>query len=91
MAPVDPSRGQVLGLLVQTPTLGETVAQGGPIGVVILLVGHKVRSPYEGMILGAFVGLGFQVLNYCNFGSSTEASGNVALHFRALMMKKKVS
>ncbi len=36
---VDPSRGALLGLLVQTPDLGERIRQGGPIGYLILALG----------------------------------------------------
>ena len=38
-APIDPSRGVVLSLLVRTPTLAERVEQGGPVGYFILLIG----------------------------------------------------
>lgn len=48
------------GPAIAAPIVEETSKALGII-VVILLVGRKVRSPYEGMILGAFVGLGFQV------------------------------
>jgi len=37
--PLDPSKGAILGLLVQTPGLGEQVAQGGVIGYIILALG----------------------------------------------------
>jgi biopolymer transport protein ExbB len=37
--PIDPSRGSILGLLVQTPSLEERVQQGGFVGYVILGVG----------------------------------------------------
>jgi biopolymer transport protein ExbB len=36
---VDPSRGQLLSLLVQTPNLGERISQGGVIGYIILGLG----------------------------------------------------
>ena len=35
-AAVDPSRGALLGLLVQTPSLGERIDQGGLVGYVII-------------------------------------------------------
>ena len=35
----DPTRGQLLGLLVQTPDLTERIAQGGPVGYVIIALG----------------------------------------------------
>lgn len=37
--PLDPSKGAILALLVQTPDLRETIAQGGIIGYIILLIG----------------------------------------------------
>ncbi len=37
--PLDPSKGAILALLVQTPDLQEQVAQGGVIGYIILLLG----------------------------------------------------
>jgi len=37
--PLDPSKGAILALLVQTPDLREQVAQGGVIGYIILLLG----------------------------------------------------
>lgn len=36
---VDPSRGSLLGLLIQAPSLGERIAQGGPVGYVIITLG----------------------------------------------------
>lgn len=36
---VDPSRGSILGLLVQAPTLSERIGQGGPIGYIIIVLG----------------------------------------------------
>ena len=36
---VDPSRGSILGLLVQAPTLVERIAQGGAIGYIIIALG----------------------------------------------------
>jgi biopolymer transport protein ExbB len=36
---LDPSKGQILGLLIQAPTLGERVGQGGLVGFVILALG----------------------------------------------------
>ncbi len=41
MAPfgIDPSRGSILALLIQQPSLQERVAQGGTIGYLILVVG----------------------------------------------------
>ncbi len=35
---LDPSRGAILGMLVQAPSLGERVAQGGVVGYVILFL-----------------------------------------------------
>jgi biopolymer transport protein ExbB len=35
---LDPSRGAILGMLVQAPSLGERIAQGGVVGYVILCV-----------------------------------------------------
>ncbi|MEA5444807.1 MotA/TolQ/ExbB proton channel family protein [Gammaproteobacteria bacterium AB-CW1] len=36
---VDPSRGSLLALLIQTPSLGERIQQGGPPGYVIIALG----------------------------------------------------
>jgi biopolymer transport protein ExbB len=36
---LDPSKGQILGLLIQAPTLGERVGQGGLVGFVIIALG----------------------------------------------------
>jgi biopolymer transport protein ExbB len=38
-AAIDPSRGTILGLLVQTPSLTERVSQGGLVGYVIIVIG----------------------------------------------------
>jgi biopolymer transport protein ExbB len=38
-APVDPSRGAILNLFLQLPTLSERIAQGGLVGYIILLLG----------------------------------------------------
>lgn len=36
---LDPTRGQLLGLLVQSPSLGERIAQGKEVGYVIIAIG----------------------------------------------------
>jgi biopolymer transport protein ExbB len=36
---IDPTRGQLLGLLVQSPNLQERIAQGGTVGYVIIALG----------------------------------------------------
>ena len=36
---VDPSKGQILGLLIQTPGIGERINQGGFVGYLIILIG----------------------------------------------------
>ena len=36
---VDPSRGQILGLHIQTPGIGERINQGGFVGYLIILIG----------------------------------------------------
>ena len=36
---IDPSRGSILGLLVETPSAGERIEQGGPIGYAIIVLG----------------------------------------------------
>ena len=38
-APLDPSRGVLLSLLIQSPTLQERIHQGGIVGYIILLIG----------------------------------------------------
>jgi biopolymer transport protein ExbB len=38
-AAVDPGRGSLLALLIQEPRFWERIAQGGPVGVVIILLG----------------------------------------------------
>jgi biopolymer transport protein ExbB len=38
-APIDPSKGSILGLLVQAPTASERIAQGGAVGYVIVVLG----------------------------------------------------
>ncbi len=45
-APIDPSRGAVLSLLVRSPTLTERIEQGGIVGYFILLIGAA------GLLLG---------------------------------------
>ena len=36
---IDPTRGTLLSLVIQTPSLGETVKQGGAVGYVIIFIG----------------------------------------------------
>jgi biopolymer transport protein ExbB len=38
-APIDPSKGSILGLLVQAPTARERIDQGGPVGYTIIVLG----------------------------------------------------
>ena len=48
---LDPSRGAILGMLVQAPSLGERLAQGGVVGYVILgLLGIGLIMVVERMI-----------------------------------------
>ena len=49
---IDPTRGGLLGLLVQTPTLPERIQQGGAVGYIIMAIGAL------GMLL-AIVRLGY--------------------------------
>ena len=44
---IDPSRGSILALIVQTPEMSERIAQGGIIGYLILIIGAV------GLVLGA--------------------------------------
>jgi biopolymer transport protein ExbB len=54
-AAVDPGRGSLLTLLIQEPRLGERIAQGGPVGAVIILLG--------------IVGLGIAVVRWYYLGA----------------------
>jgi len=38
-APIDPSKGQILTLLVQQPSATETISQGGLVGGIIIIIG----------------------------------------------------
>lgn len=54
---VDPSRGSVLGLLIQAPTLGERVEQGGPVGYFIIFLGALgLAISLERLVVLALVG-----------------------------------
>ena len=52
---LDPSRGAILGMLVQAPSLGERLQQGGLVGYVILcllllglvLTGERIKTLYD--------------------------------------------
>lgn len=57
-AAIDPSRGSILGLLVQTPSLEERIHQGGFVGYVILGVCAL------GMLIGLFKILTLQVTSW---------------------------
>lgn len=36
---IDPTRGAMLGIMMERPTLGERIAQGGVVGYIIILIG----------------------------------------------------
>ncbi len=38
-APLDPSKGTILSLLVEAPDTGETIQQGGGVGYIIIMIG----------------------------------------------------
>ncbi len=38
-AVIDPTRGAMLGIMMERPTLGERIAQGGIVGYIIILIG----------------------------------------------------
>jgi RsiW-degrading membrane proteinase PrsW (M82 family) len=44
-----------------TAPIDEELAKGAGVLLLLTLAPHLIRSPFDGLILGAFVGLGFQI------------------------------
>lgn len=62
-APVDPSRGNLFGILGDLPTFGDRLAQGGPVGAVIASLA----------VIGILIGL-FKVFTLFTMGGAMRAT-----------------
>lgn len=76
--PADPTRGVILSLVVQSPSLEERIAQGKEIGYVILIVGivGLLITAYRYTML-TFAGMGIKSQLKSNTPSSKNALGRI--------------
>jgi RsiW-degrading membrane proteinase PrsW (M82 family) len=71
----------------------EELAKGAGVLLLLVLATTVVRSPFDGLILGAFVGLGFQIsedISYAWIGAA-DAFGNVAVGWETIIARTLVS
>ena len=57
---IDPSRGTILSMLIQAPSLAERVAQGGAVGYTIIVLG-AIGFAFALLRMGALAAAGFKI------------------------------
>jgi RsiW-degrading membrane proteinase PrsW (M82 family) len=57
-----------------TAPIDEELAKGSGIVLLLLLAPRLIRSPFDGLIVGAFLGLGFQIVEDISYASLSAAS-----------------
>jgi protease PrsW len=72
-----------------TAPIDEELAKGAGVLVLLTLAPRLVRSPFDGLILGAFVGLGFQIsedISYAFIGAAN-AFGDVGAAWGTIVVR----
>ena len=73
--------------------IDEELAKGAGILLLLTLAPKLIRSPFDGLILGAFVGLGFQIsedISYAWIGAAN-AFGNVGASWSTIVVRTLAS
>ncbi len=76
-----------------TAPIDEELAKGAGIVLLVTLAPQLIRSPFDGLILGAFVGLGFQIsedISYAFIGAA-DAFGDVGAAWATIEVRTLVS
>jgi RsiW-degrading membrane proteinase PrsW (M82 family) len=71
----------------------EELAKGAGVLLLLVLATKVVRTPFDGLVLGAFVGLGFQIsedISYAWIGAA-DAFGNVGVGWQTIVARTLVS
>jgi RsiW-degrading membrane proteinase PrsW (M82 family) len=72
-----------------TAPINEELAKGAGVLLLVTLAPRLVRSPFDGLILGAFVGLGFQIsedISYAFIGAAN-AFGDVGAAWGTILVR----
>jgi RsiW-degrading membrane proteinase PrsW (M82 family) len=72
-----------------TAPIDEELAKGAGILLLVTLAPQLIRSPFDGLILGAFVGLGFQIsedISYAFIGAA-DAFGDVGAAWTTIVVR----
>jgi RsiW-degrading membrane proteinase PrsW (M82 family) len=72
-----------------TAPIDEELAKGAGILLLVTLAPRLIRSPFDGLILGAFVGLGFQIsedISYAFIGAA-DAFGDVGAAWATIVVR----
>jgi len=73
--------------------IDEELAKGAGIVLLLVLAPHLIRSPFDGLILGAFVGLGFQIsedISYAWIGAA-DAFGDIGTAWQTIVVRTLAS
>ena len=76
-----------------TAPIDEELAKGAGIVLLVTLAPQLIRSPFDGLILGAFVGLGFQIsedISYAFIGAA-DAFGDVGAAWATIEVRTLAS
>jgi RsiW-degrading membrane proteinase PrsW (M82 family) len=76
-----------------TAPIDEELAKGAGIVLLVTLAPQLIRSPFDGLILGAFVGLGFQIsedISYAFIGAA-DAFGDVGAAWATIELRTLAS
>jgi protease PrsW len=76
-----------------TAPIDEELAKGAGILLLLTLAPQLIRSPFDGLILGAFVGLGFQIsedISYAFIGAA-DAFGDVGAAWATIVVRTPAS
>jgi RsiW-degrading membrane proteinase PrsW (M82 family) len=76
-----------------TAPIDEELAKGAGVLVLVTLAPQLIRSPFDGLILGAFVGLGFQIsedISYAFIGAA-DACGDTGAAWATIVVRTLAS
>jgi RsiW-degrading membrane proteinase PrsW (M82 family) len=76
-----------------TAPVDEELAKGAGVLLLLTLAPRLIRSPFDGLILGAFVGLGFQIsedISYAFIGAA-DAFGDVGAAWSTILVRTLAS
>ena len=76
-----------------TARVNEELAKGAGVALLLVLAPRLVRSPFDGLILGALIGLGFQIsedISYAFIGAAN-SFGDVGAAWATIIVRTLAS